>query len=256
MTTGRATPRGDDEAARAAPTDAPDGALADGMRALAEVRWLRDCEPSTLRILLRRARLLDVAPGAAVVRRGGRAGHLTVIVSGRVEMSRTTAAGRRFVVSYSGPGQVIGIAPAIDRRGWIHDGVAQGPVRVLTVHGDDLRLAIDTDHGLRWRVLDLLARRARRLHELLSDTSMMPLPVRLARALLSLRATGDGGARDAPVELRVSQEGLAGMLAVPRQRINGELKALERDGVLRMAYRSIVLLDESALRARAQEPTD
>lgn len=253
MTAGGEIQRAEDGATLA---DAPDGAHADGLRALATVPWLRDCEPSTLRILLRRARLLTVAPGAAVVRRGVRAGHLTVIVSGRVEMSRTTAAGRRLVVSYSGPGQVIGVAAAIDRRGFIHDGVAQGPVRVLTVHGDDLRLAIDTDPVLRWRMLDLLARRARRLHEQLSDTSTMPLPVRLARALLSLHATGDAATPGEGRGLRVSQEGLAGMLAVPRQRINGELKALERDGVLRMAYRSIVLLDEAALRARAQEPAD
>jgi CRP/FNR family cyclic AMP-dependent transcriptional regulator len=223
-----------------------------GLRALLAVPWLRDCEPATLAILLRRARLRSLAPGAAVTRRGAPATHLAVIVSGRVEVTRSSAAGRRFVVSYLGAGQVTGIGPAIDGRGAIHDGIACDAVRVLTVHRDDLREAIDTDRGLRWRVLGLLARRSRQLHEMLSDASVLPLPVRLARALLAMPSSADADG----ASLRVSQEGLAGMLGVPRQRVNAALQAFERDRVLRLAYRRIVVLDAPTLRARAQEPAD
>ncbi len=46
------------------------------------------------------------------------------------------------------------------------------------------------------------------------------------------------------------------MLGVPRQRVNAALQAFERDRVLRLAYRRIVVLDAPTLRARAQEPAD
>lgn len=248
MTTGEAIRNEDDAPTAGAPPPDADGARADRLRAITAVPWLRECAPATLAILLRRSRLRSLAPGAAVTRRGALDGHLTVIVSGRVELTRTTAAGRRFVVSYLGPGQVIGVAPALDRGGAIHDSIAREPVRVLTVHGDDLRIAIDADRGLRWRVIDLLVRRSRQLHETLSDASVMPLPVRLARMLLSLRPPREDGA------LRLSQEALACMLGVPRQRVNRVLKSLERDGVLRVAYRCIVVVDAAALKARAEEP--
>jgi IclR family pca regulon transcriptional regulator len=56
--------------------------------------------------------------------------------------------------------------------------------------------------------------------------------------------------------LRVSQEGLAAMLGVPRQRVNAALRTLAEAGVLRMGYLRIELLDLAALRRCAQEPED
>ena len=47
------------------------------------------------------------------------------------------------------------------------------------------------------------------------------------------------------------QEALADMLATTRQRLNRALKAMEADGILRLAYRRIVVLDIEALRRSA-----
>ncbi|MFZ4757094.1 MAG: Crp/Fnr family transcriptional regulator [Burkholderiaceae bacterium] len=237
------------------PTDLNDASEA-VHAAIAQVAWLRDCPPSTLTLLLRGVRVRTYEPGESVLRRGDRIDRLVLVMSGSLETSSSTAAGRRFVVSYVAPGHIVGLIPLLDGRGAIHDTVAHEPSRVMSIAGEDLLEAIDADRPLRHRVLKLLAARSRRLHVSLADTSTLPLDVRLARALLTLRAAYDTESvtdGDA-IGLRVSQEGLAAMLGVPRQRINVELKALERDGVLRMAYLRVVLLDERLLRERAAEP--
>jgi len=239
-----------------ASTDGPAGLgeaeRREALQVLSRAGWFRQCPAATLELLLHGARLRAYDAGSTVVHRGEPVDRVAVVLSGSLEMSSTTAAGRRFVIAYMAPGELLGIIPLIDGRGAIYDTVAHEPSRVLTLADHAFRAAVDADAELRWRVMRALVGRARRLHASLTDTSVLPVPVRLARVLLSLRAAY--GIEGDAIALQVSQEGLAAMLGVPRQRINAELKALERDGVLRMAYRRIALLDEQALRERAQEP--
>lgn len=225
--------------------------------ALARVPWLRDGDPATHGLLLRRARLRRYEAGESIVRRGDRADGLMVVAAGTVETSSSTAAGRRVVVSYAGPGHVIGLVPLLDGGGAIHDTRAQEPAEALWIAAEDVHAAIDADPQMRRRVMRLLAGRTRRLHRLLVDAAALPLPVRLARVLLSLRAAlGEPAGPNGGQRLRLSQEGLAAMLGVPRQRVNAGLRTLAEAGVLRMGYLRIELLDLAALRARAQEPED
>jgi CRP/FNR family cyclic AMP-dependent transcriptional regulator len=247
-------PRAGAASGRGADADADAAAI---QRALARVPWLRDCAPATRTILLRGARLRRFGPGETAGRRGEPADGLLLVVTGRLEMSSPTASGRRFVMSYAGPGHAVGLVPLLDGRGTIHDSVAQEDTEVLCIAAEDFHAAIDADPALCRRVMARLASRNRRLHASLADSTVMPLPVRLPRALLSLRrACGQTARSGTEVWLRLSQEGLAAMLGVPRQRVNAELRALARDGVLRMGYLRIELIDLPALRARAEEPSD
>ncbi|MDB5872655.1 MAG: Crp-like helix-turn-helix domain, partial [Ramlibacter sp.] len=44
-------------------------------------------------------------------------------------------------------------------------------------------------------------------------------------------------------ELPVSQTALAQMLAASRSKVNAELRKLERDGIVRLGYRRLFILD-------------
>jgi len=249
---GREDGEGLPERAGIAPGALRDAERREALQVLSRAGWFRQCPPATLERLLHGARVRVYDAGSTIVHRGEHVDRMAVVLSGSLEMSSTTAAGRRFVIAYMAPGELLGIIPLLDGRGAIYDTVAHEPSRVLTIADESFRGALDADAELRWRVMRALVGRARRLHASLTDTSVLPVPVRLARVLLSLRAAY--GIEGDTIGLQVSQEGLAAMLGVPRQRINTELKALERDGVLRMAYRRIALLDEQALRERAEEP--
>jgi CRP/FNR family transcriptional regulator, cyclic AMP receptor protein len=227
---------------------APEPQLIDALR---PVRWLAGLAPTTLALLLRNSRLRTYAAGTRVMRRNDRVEWLYVVVTGSLELSTTTAAGRRHVSSYLEPGQAFGLIPLLDDRGAIHDAVAHETSRLLTVAASDFHVALQADPALQARMLSLLASRSRRLYASVAASSVQALPMRLARLLLSLRAAygTESGADGATIGLRVSQESLAEMLGVPRQRLNAELKAMERAGIVRMGYSRIVVLDEAALRA-------
>ncbi|RPH40593.1 MAG: Crp/Fnr family transcriptional regulator [Burkholderiales bacterium] len=224
--------------------------------ALRPVRWLRELAPPVLSMLLAGARLRTVAAGTTVMRRGERVEWLYVVVTGSLELSTTTAGGRRHVSSYLEPGQLFGLIPLLDDRGAIHDAAAHETSRLLTVEAGAFRAALRADPALQARMLSLLAMRSRRLYASVTASSVQPLPMRLARLLLSLHAAygTEPGAEGATIGLRLSQESLAEMLGVPRQRLNAALKAMERDGIVRMGYSRIVVLDEAALRAVTSDP--
>ena len=101
--------------------------------ALQAVPWLASAEPAIL---------LDIGVGARVspvqhkqtLAHGGRAiDHLIVIAQGQIELSLSSAVGKRRVVGILGPGQVFGLIAAIDGSAVIHDAEANGPGAVVLV---------------------------------------------------------------------------------------------------------------------------
>lgn len=219
------------------------------------VPWLAHCGPVAFELLLRQARVVRFAKHQRVASRGEPIVHLWIVLEGSIEMSSSSSSGRKFVVSYLPPGQPFGIATLFDGGGALHDSRAQVPSTLLRIPRQDAIAAMQADAELLQSVLRMFAHRSRRLSASLAEASMLPLSARLARQLLSLSASYgvNEGERGRAIALRIAQDDLAGMVGVTRQRLNAELKSMERTGLLRLAYARVVLLDEPALGVLAQE---
>lgn len=231
---------------------------ADYARVLAlfqRARWLKHAAPQTHEYLIGESSLVRFRKGELIATQGTALEHLTVVVTGTVEVSSGTVRGRRFVQSYVAPGEPFSLIGMIDGKGAIHVNRAHENCEVLRIPKAQIMLAMQRDAQLLQSVLRLLAQRARGLHESLFDASMLPLTTRLARLLLSLAAAYGTEDQDEGrlLGLRVSQEDLASMIGVTRQRLNVELKRMEREGLLRLSYSRIVLLDDRRLATQAQE---
>jgi CRP-like cAMP-binding protein len=85
----------------------------------------------------------------------------------------------------------------------------------------------------------------------LEEISLLPAAPRLARRLL-LMAENYGEASDPRPVIHLAQEQLALMLALSRQTTNQILKELEAQGILRLSYAEIEILDLQRLRQAAQ----
>jgi CRP-like cAMP-binding protein len=119
--------------------------------------------------------------------------------------------------------------------------VARGDLRkILTVHVE-----------LYEALLRLNARRIRQLFGLVEDLNTMPLRARLAKQLLHLvRSYGlpslsDGG--EVRIGLQLAQEELAQLLGASRQRVNQELKSMEREETIRIEPGGLVVRNRQAL---------
>ena len=123
-------------------------------------------------------------------------------------------------------------------------------VRVNVARGD-LRKILAQHVELYEAMLRLHARRIRQLYGLVEDLNTLPLRARLAKQLMHLvRSYGvpslsDG--REVRIGLQLAQEELAQLLGASRQRVNQELKAMEREEAIRIEPGGLVVLDRAAL---------
>ncbi|HVE54179.1 MAG TPA: Crp/Fnr family transcriptional regulator, partial [Ramlibacter sp.] len=126
-----------------------------------------------------------------------------------------------------------------------------GDTTMLMVSRADVQKILATHVELYEALLRLHARRIRQLFGLVEDLNTLPLRSRLAKQLAHLvRSYGvpslaDG--REVRIGLQLAQEELAQLLGASRQRVNQELKAMEREDVIRIEPGGLVVRDRDAL---------
>ena len=136
-----------------------------------------------------------------------------------------------------------------DRR--THDAYAHGDVTVLCVARADLMKILSQHVELYQAMLQLHARRIRQLYGLVEDLNTLPLRARLAKQLLHLvRSYGVSNldnAQEMRISLHLAQEELAQLLGASRQRVNQELKAMEREQCIRIEPGGLIVRNGAAL---------
>jgi CRP-like cAMP-binding protein len=136
-----------------------------------------------------------------------------------------------------------------DRRS--HDVYAHGETTVLCVAKADFKKILALHVELYEALLRLHARRIRQLYGLVEDLNTLPLRARLAKQLLHLvRSYGVpslSSSQEFRIGLQLAQEELAQLLGASRQRVNQELKSMERDEVIRIETGGLVIRNRDAL---------
>ena len=159
--------------------------------------------------------------------------------------------GREAILAVLEPGNWFGEITLIDGEPRTHDATALSPVDVLVVPPAAFTQLM-RDAGFANAMARLLAGRVRMLYGLAEDNTLRDLRSRVARRLLTL-ARGDATQSPrARAHVALPQEALAMMLGVTRQTLSLQLNALAGDGVIRLGYRRVDILDAEALALRAR----
>jgi CRP-like cAMP-binding protein len=120
----------------------------------------------------------------------------------------------------------------------------------------DFHKILDQHKELYEALMRLQARRLRTLFGLVEDLNTLPLRARLAKQLLHLARSygvpclGDG--TETRIGLQLAQEELAQLLGASRQRVNQELKSMEREDIIRIEPGGLVVRRRDALLAIAE----
>ncbi|KAF1010491.1 MAG: Transcriptional regulator SdrP [Pseudomonas fluorescens] len=131
-----------------------------------------------------------------------------------------------------------------------HDAIASGACTLLQVPHQAMLKILDESPQY-WRDLALLMSQKLRLSFInLEQMSLMPAAMRLAHRVLMI-AEGYGEIGQSRRVLQLSQEDLAAMLNLSRQTINALLKELQAQGIVRLGYGEIEILDVHRLREAA-----
>lgn len=211
---------------------------------LRRVPLLRAVDDGRLDELARSAHVSTVLRGESLFLEGEEPARMFVVLSGRVQVFRTSEEGGEIVLAHIGPGQTIGELSVIDRLPRSASARALERSRVISVPADRLRGVLTDSPGVAMDVAEQLAVMVRRLTGTASDFVFLDLPHRLAKHLLGLLAEQGGGAT---VVLPTSQSGVAAQLGVTRQSLNQALRTLSEEDLIAVDGRTVRVLDAGAL---------
>jgi CRP-like cAMP-binding protein len=170
---------------------------------------------------------------------------------GAVRVSSTSISGKQITLTYVEPGIWFGDVSIFDGDRRTHDAYAHGETTTLCVAKADFKKILSNHVELYEALLRLHARRIRQLYGLVEDLNTLPLRARLAKQLLHLvRSYGIPSLSDGSetrIGLQLAQEELAQLLGASRQRVNQELKSMERDNIIRIEPGGLVVRDRSAV---------
>ena len=223
----------------------------DEREAINSGRWFSTLSPSLRHDILRCAYVKRFKDGELIAARGEPPEDWIACARGAVRVSSTSISGKLITLAYVEPGIWFGDVSIFDGDRRTHDAYAHGESTILCVAKADFKKILAAHLELYEAMLRLHARRIRQLYGLVEDLNTLPLRARLAKQLLHLvRSYGvpslsnEGEVR---IGLHLAQEELAQLLGASRQRVNQELKSMEREQAIRIEPGGLVIRDRTAL---------
>jgi len=203
--------------------------------------------------ILERAVVRRLPDGAPLASRGAPAEEWCGVARGAVRVSSVSMSGKQVSLTYVEPGAWFGDIALFDGLPRTHDADAHGPTTLLIVGKADFQALLARHAELYEALLRLNCRRLRLMFNLVEDLNTRPLSARLAKNILALaRSYGIAQGDEIRIGLQLAQEELAQLVGASRQRVNQELKELERDGALRVEPARLVVLSREKLMLAAE----
>jgi len=203
--------------------------------------------------ILSRSTVRRLHDGAMMSARGAPADEWCGVAKGAVRVSSVSLSGKQVTLTYVEPGTWFGDISLFDGLPRTHDSNAHGETTLLVVRKPDFKELLAQHTELYEALLRLNCRRLRLMFDAVEDLNTRPLASRLAKQILLLaRSYGIAQGEEIRIGLQLAQEDLAQLLGASRQRVNQELKELEREGALRVEPTRLVVLSREKLAQAAE----
>lgn len=213
---------------------------------LAGVPWLPRLSSREAARVRAEMRISEAEPGELICRIGKPATYWFGVVDGLLKMSTETAQGHTITYSGISPGGWFGEGTALKRESYRYNILALRKSRVAGLPVDTFHWLLDHSIGFNRFVMNQLNERLGQFI-LAMEASRTPSPEqRVARNLAALvnpaLFPGVGEV------LRITQQELAYLVGLSRQRVNEALQVLAARGMVAMEYGGLRILDPAALR--------
>lgn len=210
--------------------------------------WFRSCPVALQDALIARARRHRLSAGEHLFVRGMKDGDLCCVLSGALYVETSDANGDLATLTVLENCHWFGELSLIDRSPRLLDAVADSDAVVLRVPRAQLEDWL-AGHPAHWRdIARLVANKLRMAYQVVGSELGRPLSERVRRRLLHLAQGCGEGTRQPRRHLRLTQEQLARMLGTARPGVNKVLREFEQQGLIRLHYGEIELLEPAALK--------
>jgi CRP/FNR family transcriptional regulator, cyclic AMP receptor protein len=213
---------------------------------LSSIDVFRDLPRSEVEHLAETTRMITCPRGRVVYRAGETSEALFLLKTGRVQIVRESADGKRLISAVLGPHTFFGEMALVGQR-FPQDSTAEATEDALicVLSRKDLERLILQHPKVGLRFLEQLSARLLETEAIVEDFAFKAVPARLAGALLRLAETSSDGM------IHVSHQELADMIGAYRETVTVTLDEFRERGLVELGRRSIQLLDHKTLRSLA-----
>jgi CRP-like cAMP-binding protein len=214
---------------------------------LAGIPWLKLLGPAEYERATGHLTVGDAMPGDLVCRVGRPVTYWFGVIEGLLKMSSDNAQGQTMTFSGLPPGGWFGEGTVLKREAYRYNVSALRRSIVAGLPVDDFHWLLDHSIGFNRFIMNQLNERLAQFIAAREIDRMNNPDLRVARSLAALfnpvlfPSVGD--------VLRITQQELAYLVGLSRQRVNEALSALEQQGSIRVEYGGVRVLDLAALRS-------
>ena len=213
----------------------------------AQIPWLALLTESERLRIAPQIVVSDPMPGDYVCRVGRQATYWFGVIEGLLKMSTDSASGRSITFTGVPPGGWFGEGTALKRESYRYNMMALRHSVVAGLPIDTFHWLLDNSIGFNRFVMNQLNERLAQFIEAREIDRSTDPDVRVARNLATLfNPTLYPGVGEI---LRITQQELAYLVGLSRQRVNVALNTLEKQGAIRIEYGGMRVLNLAALRS-------
>jgi CRP-like cAMP-binding protein len=221
-------------------------ALDDARRLLGNCVLFRDLTNAERGAVIDRARVRNFAPGERIFAIGAASDHMAAVLTGQVRISVPSPDGREVLLAILEGGEILGEIAVLDGKQRTADATAITPCALAILERHEV-LSFLEQHPAAWlSIVAILCDRLRRTDEQLAEVALLPLPVRLAKAILRINGGQSSTRPSRSTSAHLSQRELANLVGATRETVNKCLKAWQRQGLIRIDDGQITVTDRSA----------
>jgi CRP-like cAMP-binding protein len=180
---------------------------------------------------------------------GDHSDFVIVIVEGRVKVFVTSREGEETVLGIRGPGAVVGEFAAFDGGPRVASAVALESLTVRVLTAEEFRAFIEQRPKAGLELIRTLIGRLGEADRRRAEFGVYDTVSRVAHLLSDLAAEQRGGTDE--LEVRLSQQDIAGLVGASRESVVRALTTLRNRGLVTTGRRTIRVLDPDALRSFA-----
>jgi len=212
------------------------------------IPWIHLLSPQERERATEDLKIADADPGEYICRIGRPVTYWFGVVDGLLKMSSDNAEGQTMTFTGVPPGGWFGEGTAMKRETYRYNIQPLRKSRVAGLHVDTFHWLLDHSIGFNRFVMNQLNERLGQFIAAREIDRMTNPDIRVARSLASLfnpvLYPGVGEV------LRITQQELAYLVGLSRQRVNEALTALAAQGAIKVEYGGLRVMDLQALRSR------
>ena len=193
-----------------------------------------------------RLRFKNFSPGETIFRMGDPGEAMMAVLSGAIKVSVSSEDGNEIILAVLHPNDIIGEVAILDGRERTADATALTEAHLAILDRRDVMAFFDAHPRMWARIVDVLCRRLRATNEHFADVALLPLPKRLAKALIRLARDGAQGGESFR-DIAMSQAELGKVVNASRENVNKLLGEWKGKGIVSIRKGLVQIADAEGL---------